>query len=112
MTTASNHYSMHGLSLHYISIIKEVLQPFVSRISKVGLFGSRATGVYRSNSDIDMVVYGEITAEDIDRLHSLFEESLLPFRVDIQAYNLLNYPPLKAHIDAHMLLLLESKDLA
>ncbi len=94
--------SSHGLSDQHLTIIKQVFAPYAERIEKVGLFGSRATGKYRDNSDIDMVIYGDLTEAEIDRLHTMFEESLLPYRVDVNAYDLVEYTPLKAHIDATM----------
>jgi predicted nucleotidyltransferase len=63
------------------------------------LFGSRATGKMRPDSDIDMVVFGPIREADTDRLRSLFDASLLALKVDILAYDRIAYPALKAHID-------------
>ena len=79
-------------------MIADVLRPYASRLEMVGLFGSRATGTYRENSDIDLVLYGAVDQSDVDRLYTLFEESLLPMTVDVTAYHLICYPPLKAHI--------------
>jgi predicted nucleotidyltransferase len=70
-------------------------------IEKVAVFGSRATGRYRPNSDLDLVVYGKVANEALcDRLWTLFQDSSLPFAVDIHSYSAVLYPPLKAHIDA------------
>jgi predicted nucleotidyltransferase len=92
----------HGLTERQVRVIADTLRPYLHKISKVGLFGSRATGTYRENSDIDMVVFGSLDANDIDRLHTLFEDSSLPMSVDVSAYHLIDYPPMKAHIDAVM----------
>ena len=35
----------------------------------------------------------------VDRLWTCFHESKLPYKVDLVAYRLVKYPPLKAHID-------------
>lgn len=69
------------------------------KIDRVALFGSRATGKYRDNSDIDLVIYGDIDEKIIDRLWTLLNESNLPYKVDLNAYHLIDYPPFKAHID-------------
>jgi hypothetical protein len=45
------------------------------------------------------VLFGNIREETIDRLRTLFDESPLPVKVDVHAYNLIVYPPLKDHID-------------
>ena len=92
--------SNHGLTERQVRVIAEILRPFLHKISKVGLFGSRATGTYRENSDIDMVLYGPLEATDVDRLHTLFDDSSLPMSVDVSAYHLIDHPPMKAHIEA------------
>ncbi len=89
----------HGLSISQLETLKTILNqcPFV--IEKVSIFGSRATATYKSYSDIDLVLYGSISESGIDRLWTLFNESNLPYKVDINAYHLIHYPPLKRHID-------------
>jgi len=101
----------NGLTPLQQKIIKEILQPFVNKIDRVGLFGSRATGLYRENSDIDMVIYGDLKEDDVNRLWTLFDASPLPMKVDIQAYSLIAYPPLKKHIDEVMQPLFMKEDL-
>lgn len=92
----------HGLTERQVQVIADTLRPYQGKISRVGLFGSRATGAYRENSDIDLVLYGALDAHDVDRLHTLFEESSLPMSVDVTAYHLIAYPPMKAHVDTVM----------
>ena len=101
----------HGLSAEHLSIIRQILKPYANAIDSVGLFGSRAQGTYRENSDIDMVLYGRLREADIDRIYSLFEESFLPVKVDVNAYHLIEYPPLKAHVDAAISVLFTHEDL-
>ena len=92
----------HGLTDGQLRIITDIMRPFTDKITTVGLFGSRATGTYRDNSDIDIVLYGHLSEADIDRLYTIFEESSLPLKVDVTAFDLIDYPPLKAHIMAVM----------
>lgn len=80
--------------------IRRVLKPFADRIASVAVFGSRANGRARHNSDIDLVIHGDITQDRVDRLWTLFEESDLPVTVDVLAYSPNLYPPLKQHIDS------------
>ena len=89
----------HGLSEHQVRLIKNVLERFAPAVESVSVFGSRATGTYKSYSDIDLVLYGDLNEETIDRLWTCFAESSLPYKVDVTAYNLLTHPPLKEHID-------------
>ena len=82
--------------------MRDVLRPFANTIESVGVFGSRAMGNARENSDIDLVIYGPISERQIDRLWTLFDESSLAVRVDVLAYNLIKHPPMRAHIDRFM----------
>jgi len=101
----------HGLDSNQLNIIRSILSPYAEYIDLAGLFGSRATGSYRPNSDIDMVLYGQIDEETTDRIWTIFDESLLPVKVDINTYDLIKYPPLKAHIDSVMEPLFTKEDL-
>ncbi len=89
----------HGLSTPQLQTLKTILKQCPSVVEKVSVFGSRATATCKSYSDIDLVLYGSISEGDIDRLWTLFNESNLPYKVDINAYHLIHYPPLKRHID-------------
>lgn len=101
--------SAHGLSPRHLAIINQVFGPYLGRIDMVGLNGSRAKGTHREYSDIDLVLYGGITEEDVDRIRTLFEESLLPFFVDVNAYHLIDYPPLRREIDSTMVPLFQGR---
>lgn len=108
---SENEIAHNGLTHSQKKILKEILQPFANQIEKVGLFGSRATGLYRDNSDIDMVIYGNLREKDVNHLWTLFDASPLPIKVDVNAYSLITYPPLKEHIDAVMQPLFWKEDL-
>jgi len=91
--------STHGLSNNELEQIKGVLAPYRTQIETIGLFGSRATGCYRPNSNIDLVIYGNLDEKALGNIYTRFEESSLPVHVDVQIYELIAYPPLKKHID-------------
>lgn len=101
----------HGLTAHQLRIIRDVLTPYAATIQRAGLFGSRASGTARPNSDIDLVLYGPLTEAVVDRLWTLFAESGLAVTVDVAAYDLIDYPPLKSHIDQIMQPLFEQAEL-
>ena len=101
----------HGLTPAQQKIIKDILQDFANKIDKVGLFGSRATASYRDHSDIDLVIYGNLTEKDENRLWTLFDTSSLPMKVDVHVYSLMTYAPLKKHIDDAVKLLFVKEDL-
>lgn len=101
----------HGLSKSHLDIIKNIRSPYSNKIDFVGLFGSRATGSYKYSSDVDLVIYGSIDEKTIDRIYTLFKNSNLPLKVDLQAYELIDYLPLKEHIDNSMVLLFNHENL-
>ena len=101
----------HGLTRRQVALIRGILAPFADRIDRVDLFGSRALGTSRSNSDVDLSLHGMLSAKDVDRLHTLFLESALPFSVDVKDYARIAYPPLKEHIDRVARTLFTRKDL-
>jgi predicted nucleotidyltransferase len=92
----------HGLTSDHLRQMQAVLAPYADRIDRVSLFGSRATGTYRPNSDIDLVLHGDVSAELVGRLCTLFQESALPVAVDVKGYDLTAYAPLKRHMDVCM----------
>lgn len=89
----------HGLSNQQLDTITNILSQNCPNIESVSLFGSRAVGNYKPYSDIDLVLYGDIEQLTVDRLWTLFHESSLPYKVDVQAFNLIKHPLLKRHIE-------------
>jgi predicted nucleotidyltransferase len=89
----------HGLTAQQLESIRAVLAPFSAVIDRVALFGSRATGQARANSDVDLVLYGALDEAIVDRIWTLFDASNLALTVDLNAYDLISYPPLREHID-------------
>ena len=101
----------HGLSERHIGIIRAILAPYADRVTRVDLFGSRATGAYRPESDIDMVLRGTLDEAAIATIRRLLDDSLLPYKIDLCAYDLIGYSPLRAHIDLVAKTLLTQADL-
>lgn len=88
-----------GLSEPHLAIVRDILVSAGISPDRVALFGSRATGRARPNSDIDLVLYGPVAGATVDQLHRRFEDSLLPVSVDLLVYDRIEHAPLKAHID-------------
>ncbi len=88
-----------GLTCVERNLLREILETAGDRIERVAVFGSRASGKQRPNSDLDLVLYGSADEAVCARLQTLFQESRLPFSVDVKSYDTINYPPLRAHID-------------
>lgn len=80
-------------------IIKQILA-LSKAVEEALLFGSRAKGTYKTGLDIDLVIKGpSITKKDISLLMGAFEESLLPYFVDVISYSNIKNEALKEHID-------------
>jgi predicted nucleotidyltransferase len=74
----------------YLAIAKKIILQNIDRQKfDVFLFGSRADGTARKISDIDIGVYGNEKLDSITkaRLEMLFEESIIPFKVDVVDFN-------------------------
>lgn len=93
-------------------ILRHVLRPYADLIDTVGVFGSRAMGNAHPASDIDLVLYGQLTDAQVQRLWSLFDQSNLAVTVDIADYDKIKHAPLKRHIDCVMKPLFQKSDLS
>ena len=72
-----------GLSPVELARICTILQT-VAGVNKAVLFGSRAMGLARANSDVDLMLYGDnLKLCDIMQIHSLLEETELPYQFDL-----------------------------
>jgi predicted nucleotidyltransferase len=90
---------------------KEVLEILERHLrgtgARVYLFGSRAKGNALKYSDIDLLVHlsrGKLSRELHRCMRSAFEESMLPYHVDILDYRSLT-PIFQKNVDAHKILL-------
>jgi len=65
------------------------------------LYGSRAKGKYRRGSDIDLSLKTDetFTRTDLLNIANDFDDSDMPYFVDVSIYDQLSNPELKAHID-------------
>ncbi|OHD23288.1 MAG: hypothetical protein A2Y38_24305 [Spirochaetes bacterium GWB1_59_5] len=90
---------LFGLRTEELDIIRGILETAGPELERVAVFGSRAQGNYRPNSDLDLVLYGPLDEKSADRLWTLFQESPLPFSVDVKRYSAIVYLPLRQHID-------------
>ena len=77
----------------YVEKAKQILlNYFVNSNIKIYLFGSRATGNERVTSDIDIAVEGteHVSLKTIGELQEIFEDSNIPYEVDIVDLNVVN----------------------
>lgn len=65
---------------HHLEIVKKILTYFHLQAS---VFGSRSKGNALSLSDLDLVVFEELSQTQLSSIREAFEESNLPFKVDL-----------------------------
>jgi len=88
-----------GLSSREMNEAFRVLHAY-PKITLVHVFGSRAKGTFHKGSDIDLAIMnGDADPKIVDQLNADFNESSLPFSVDLIQYHTLTNDSLKAHID-------------
>ena len=68
-------------------------------IRRVEIFGSRARGVARDNSDIDLAVYGMKDNLAIEALAEELDELPLPYKYDVKPGDAIQNTPLREHIE-------------
>ena len=89
-----------GLQQDDLKIIVSVLIQY-PEVNEAILFGSRAKGIFRSGSDVDIALKGEyLHADIVTRIsYELNEETILPYKIDVLNYHTLSTKELVEHID-------------
>jgi predicted nucleotidyltransferase len=88
----------HGLTKRDADTICGIFNKYPD-IKLVHLFGSRAKGTFKPGSDIDMAIMNDGTAaETITRIRGEFEESSLPYSIDLVSFCDITSKELKQHI--------------
>ncbi len=88
-----------GLSERDIHTIENIFQRY-PLVKKVQIFGSRSKATQNPGSDIDLAIMDKgVSFDDLLHMKSDFEESNLPYEVDLVYYPTLKHQELKAHID-------------
>ena len=88
-----------GLSDGQLNEIIKIISGF-DEIESAILFGSRAINNHKEASDVDIALKGNrVTVEIANKLHSLLEETNIPFFFDVLNYNTINNEKLKSQID-------------
>jgi type I restriction enzyme S subunit len=88
-----------GLEQHIIDKIISVFEAN-AKVDKAYIFGSRAKGNYRPDSDIDIAIKGiDITLNDILKMSVAFEDKGIKNKIDLVDYTTIKEPALQEHID-------------
>ena len=90
----------HGLSDRTLETLDSIFRKYQG-IKQAILYGSRAKGKFRIGSDIDLSLKtgDEFTFTELLRITGDFDDSDMPYFVDVSIYDKLSNPDLKAHID-------------
>ena len=86
-----------GLSSRDMELIRGVLLRH-SEIAAAMLYGSRAKGTHRPESDIDLVVQGDFDGLRAESIAAEMDELPLPYRFDVQAYSAIQSSALRDDI--------------
>lgn len=71
-----------------------------AKVDNAFMFGSRAKGNYRPDSDIDIAIKAwDIDTDDIIAMGIAFEEKGISYKIDLINYDTIKEPALKDHID-------------
>lgn len=87
-----------GLTDAELTLMREVLRRH-PEVTEARIFGSRALGRWQPNSDVDVVLWGEISLSALARIAGEFDELPLPYLFDLQVYSAIGHRPLREHID-------------
>jgi predicted nucleotidyltransferase len=97
MTSVSE--QQYGLAAEHIEKIVELFKRH-SAIEKVILYGSRAKGNFRPNSDIDLTLVGsKLSYADFMTINNELDDLLLPYTIDLSLYDRIENTALSEHIE-------------
>jgi len=90
----------YGLSEYTLNTLESIFRKYPG-IKEAVLYGSRAKGNYRAGSDIDITLKTDdsFTHTYLLDIAGDFDDSDMPYLVDVSVYNDISNPDLKAHID-------------
>ena len=87
-----------GLDDRALRLIRGVFERHTN-IREARVFGSRAKGNYRHESDVDIAIFGEVNSELASLVAGELDDLPLPYQFDVQAYACIRHAPLREHID-------------
>lgn len=94
-----------ALSLEYgldLSVLLQLLAELIKYpgIQEILLFGSRAMGNFKNNSDIDLCIKGSLTEGQLAEIKTVLEEGKIPYKVDVILYDAVKDPAILEHIQS------------
>lgn len=90
---------MFGLKDQHSQKIRAIFSSY-NQIEKVLVYGSRAIGNYRNNSDIDLSLIGnKIDFDILLKIENQLDDLLLPYEIDLSIYHKIENSDLIDHIN-------------
>ena len=86
-----------GLSDQTIEMLQTTFRSH-PEVTRVQIFGSRALGNFRDNSDIDLALWDNIDEKLLATLMAKLDDLPLPYQFDLQVYSAITHQPLREHI--------------
>jgi len=88
-----------GLKDKQLEIVKNIFANY-TEISEVVIYGSRVKGTHNERSDIDLVIKNSnVDRKIINKIRMDFDESNLPYLIDLKNYYTIKNTNLLEHID-------------
>lgn len=89
---------MNALLPRELDLLRTVFQRH-RELKAVTLFGSRAKGTHTRSSDIDLALWGDVDRLQAEQIAAELDELPLPYRYDVQPFESIKLPALRAHIE-------------
>jgi predicted nucleotidyltransferase len=89
---------VHGLPARVVARLCDVVGRWPG-VEAVWLYGSRAKGTHRPNSDIDLCLQApRLGVTDLLHIEEAVDDLLLPWKVDLSLWHQLEAPDIRSHI--------------
>lgn len=93
----NNENQLHGLPSKHVLNLKNIFSQYP--INQVILYGSRAMGNFRYNSDIDITLIApQLNLSHLMEIQNKIEDLLIPYKVDLSLFHQIQNQNLKKHI--------------
>ena len=90
--------SEFGIAPKSLASLRAILES-EAKVERAILYGSRAKGSYRPGSDIDLTLEGPgLSFTELARLATQFDESEIPYTIDLSVRDHITDPALREHI--------------
>ena len=86
-----------GLNERDLGLIRGVLAG-APGLGEAIVYGSRAKGTHRPESDVDLALVGIDDALQVAEVAAQLDELPMPYRFDVQPLSGITHPPLREHI--------------